>query len=279
MANESSTVISGRMELDSHADTIVLGNNTIILQYTSCECDVLPYADSFEYEPFRNVPIVTGATAVTSLATGETLIVVFHEAIWMGSQLDFSLLNPNQLQHHGVIVQDNPCADMSLHIASLDNTLVMPMQTEGTTIFFDSRTSTNSELANCSHIILSSQAPWNPREVEFPTPAHHIKEGHDTLMHEIGRVRCFNLSNDVHDQVSINQLIVDRLISEVRVNGDAAHDVPLPWTFVSNNRHSGVSAQVLSERWYIGLMQAQETINVTTQNCARSAILPAGRRF
>ena len=217
--------------------------------------------------------------SVTSLATGETLILVFHEAIWMGSQLDFSLHNLNQLQHHGVIVQDNPYADMSLHIASVDNTFVMPMQTEGTTIFFDSRTPTNYELANCSHIILSSQAPWNPREVQFPTPAHHVEEGHNTLMHEIGRVRCFNLSNDVHDHVPITQLIVDRLISEVRVNGDAAPDVPLPQTFVSNNRHSGVSAQELSERWYIGHMQAQETINVTTQNCVRSAILPAGQRY
>ena len=141
MANESSMVISGRMKLDSHADTIVLGNNAIILQYTNRECDFSPYADS--YEPIRNAPIVTGATAVTSLATGETLILVFHEAIWMGSQLDFSLHNLNQLQHHGVIVQDNPYADMSLHIASVDNTFVMPMQTEGTAIFFDSRTPTN----------------------------------------------------------------------------------------------------------------------------------------
>ena len=93
MANESPTVISGRMELDSHADTIVLGNNAIILQYTSRACDFLPYADS--YEPIRNAPIVTGATAVTSLATGETLVLVFYEAIWMGSKLDHSLLNPN----------------------------------------------------------------------------------------------------------------------------------------------------------------------------------------
>jgi hypothetical protein len=45
MSNDSSQATFGRMEIDSHADTIVLGSNAIIMQYTSRECDVLPYAD------------------------------------------------------------------------------------------------------------------------------------------------------------------------------------------------------------------------------------------
>jgi hypothetical protein len=30
----------GRIELDSHADTIVLGSNAVIMSYTTRECDV-----------------------------------------------------------------------------------------------------------------------------------------------------------------------------------------------------------------------------------------------
>ena len=41
--NDRSVAIYGRTELDSHADTIVLGSNTVILQYTNRECDVAPY--------------------------------------------------------------------------------------------------------------------------------------------------------------------------------------------------------------------------------------------
>jgi hypothetical protein len=52
------------MEMDSHSDTILLGSNAIVLQCTSMECDVAPHADS--NDPIRNVPIVTGATAVTT---------------------------------------------------------------------------------------------------------------------------------------------------------------------------------------------------------------------
>ena len=33
----------GKVELDSHADTIVAGSNCVIMHYTGRECDVSPY--------------------------------------------------------------------------------------------------------------------------------------------------------------------------------------------------------------------------------------------
>ena len=266
------------MEMDSHADTIVLGSNAIILQYTSRECDVSPYADS--YEPICDVPIVTGATAVTDSTTGETIILVFHEAIWMGDQLEHSLIHPNQLRHYGVTVQDNPYASTSLHMASPDDEFIMPMQADGTTIFFDSRTPTNYELDQCPHITLSSRSLWNPREVQFPRAEQQVGEGNTPF--EIGgveSVRSFDLSAST-DGEHLTRTIAERLISEIRVLGpDERQDVPLPRTFTSDKRHSGVSAEELSERWFIGLTQAHETIKVTTQNCTRSAVLPLSRRY
>ena len=108
----------------------------------------------------RNVPIVTGATAVTSSSTtGGTVILVFNEANWMGDQLDHSLLNPNQLRHQGVTVQDNPYAPTALPMASHhDDEFVMPKQADGTTIFFSSRIPSNHELDQCKHITLLSCA-------------------------------------------------------------------------------------------------------------------------
>jgi hypothetical protein len=162
-------VTYGRMELDSHADTIVLGGNAIIMHYTNRECDVSPYADS--YEPIRNVPIVAGTIAVTSSATDLTHILIPNEAIWMGEMLDHSLINPNQLPFHGIEVQDNPFGDVAMHIASDHDDFVHPMQADGTTIFFDSRTPTNYELDNCPHVILSSANEWYPaRDIQYPVP-------------------------------------------------------------------------------------------------------------
>ena len=85
------------MELDSHADTVVLGQNCVILSYTGCKCDVSPYSETYEY--IKGVPIVSSTTAWTCETTGLTyiLVFVFNEALWMGDSLDHSLVNPNQL--------------------------------------------------------------------------------------------------------------------------------------------------------------------------------------
>ena len=91
----SNKIYHVRLELDSHADTIVFGKNFAIMQYTDRECDVSPYTDT--YEDIKNVPIVTGGTAYTSQTSGETFILVMHEGLWMGDQMDNLLLNPNQL--------------------------------------------------------------------------------------------------------------------------------------------------------------------------------------
>ena len=91
----------------------------VILQYTGKECDVAPYRDDYESVP--NVPIVHAATAYQSPVTGQTYILVFNEALWMGGQLDHSLINPNQLRHHGTKVQDNPMSDRALSIITEDN--------------------------------------------------------------------------------------------------------------------------------------------------------------
>ena len=59
----------------------------------------------------------------------------------------------------------------------------------------------------------------------------------------------------------------------------ALQDVPLAQTFQSNERHSTVTPSDLSERWYIGLGQATQTLKVTTQWLMCSAILPLARQY
>jgi hypothetical protein len=154
--------------------------------------------------------------------------------------LDHSLINPNQLRHYGVTVQDNPFALTLLRIASPDDEFRMPMQADGTTIFFDSRTPTNYELDQCPHITLSSRALWNPRYVQFPTAAHQVEEGETPF--EIGSKCTFSSSNST-DGEHLSRTIAERLISEVRVLGTERPDVPLPRTFTSDKRDSGVSAE------------------------------------
>jgi hypothetical protein len=55
--------------------------------------------------------------------------------------------------------------------------------------------------------------------------------------------------------------------------------VPRLRTFVSDKRHSAITAPELSERWHIGNRQAKDTLAATTQKYTRSAILPLSRRY
>ena len=60
----SSLPPEGCIELDSHADTIVLGANCVVLSHTGQTCEVMPYSDT--YNAITDVPVVTGATLWTS---------------------------------------------------------------------------------------------------------------------------------------------------------------------------------------------------------------------
>ena len=111
---------------------------------------------------------------------------------------------------------------------------------------------------------------------------HHVEEGH--LVHETHQVRVADMHGtakrfDLPEarEVLLARVMAERLISEIGVDKPA--DVPLPRTFTSDKSYTGVSAKDLSERWYIGLAQAIETIKATTQNCIRSAILPLSCRY
>ena len=94
--------IYSRIELDTHADSIVAGANCCIMHYTSRECDVSPYRD--DYSPIKNVPIVQAATTYQSPHTGQNYILILNEALWMGDSMQHTLINPNQLRHYGITV-------------------------------------------------------------------------------------------------------------------------------------------------------------------------------
>ena len=80
------------------------GRNCTVLNFSERICDVMPYSDT--YQPIVDIPIVQAVTGYTS-PDGSQYILVFNEAIYM-PDMDHSLLNPNQLRHFGLDVEDNP---------------------------------------------------------------------------------------------------------------------------------------------------------------------------
>jgi hypothetical protein len=97
---------TGRSELDSHADTCVVGSNTMPLWYTDQIVSVSPFIG--EYQPLKDIPVATVATAWDDPKDGSTIILVINEALYFGARMPHTLLCPNQLRFNGIIVNDTP---------------------------------------------------------------------------------------------------------------------------------------------------------------------------
>ena len=210
--------------------------------------------------------------------SGQTYILIFNEALWMGGTMDHTLVNPNQLCSFGMIVQDNPFSPSPLHITTEGCDFTLPLGTRGTTIFADTRSPTPQELKECLHIELSSSHPWNPQTIQFPQAVRSVQEEVEEMRH-VAQVNAAAIGNNRptdDDRPALFDLdrLTRRLISSIQVA-----DVPQARTFESKERHTSVTPEDLSERWHIGIGQARETLKRTTHKLVRSAVMPLSRRY
>lgn len=255
--------VEGRMEFDNHADTCVLGKNFVLLNYTGRVCDVYPYSKT--YDAIKDIPIVTGATAVQNRETGEVFILVINQGLYFGDQMDHSLINPNQIRHNGLIVNDNPYdKKLELGIHDDEHKLIIPFETQGTIMFANTRTPTQYELENCTHINLTSDSIWDPNNVQLGD-------------HFISSIETNNNSTLQADYERENKSLIMG-ISAV-YDAESFEKNMRAKTFLSKQRHSMVTPEEISDRWQIGLKQAKETLDATTQRYVRSALLPLSRRY
>ena len=244
-------------ECDTNADTCCMGQNFVVLEYTQRIADVYSYDKSIK--PIENVPIVSGATAWDDHTTGTTYILVLNEGLFYGSKLDHSLINPNQVRSYGIPFWDNPFdKERGLRI-EVDDAVSINMETKGTKIRFETRAPTNSELSECFHLQLTSKTAWNPSKVS------------------LSEIRVRTRDDSVEDSTACRNLIPR--ISEVSRYDGTLEDLPTRQTYTSTERHAKISAEVLADRFAIGIERAKHTLQATLQRGVRSAILPIGRRY
>jgi hypothetical protein len=67
---------------------------------------VTPFLDS--YEPVKEIIVARCGTVSTSPNTGIEYLLVGDQMLWFRSQMDHSLINPNQIHEYGILVYDTP---------------------------------------------------------------------------------------------------------------------------------------------------------------------------
>ena len=265
---------TGVNESDSNADTCCLGRNFCILSYTNRVVDVFAYDTAIA--PKQNIPIVSGATAYTCPYTDRTFILVFHESLFYGSQLDHSLINPNQVRHNGIDLWDNPFDPLCPLSIAVNGGLTIDLSMIGTKLQFETRVPTQKELSECEHIEMTCKLPWNPHSVILCEANTLTPRQYDTS--EIEHFEESKLQSISSVFVALKEQSMKHMIQPVYV--DVSHDdIPSRRTFTSNERHKRKSAEDLSELWCIGKSRAMATLDATTQRGTRSALLPLSRRY
>ncbi len=275
---------------DTNADTFCLGIFFFIFNATFRTADVYAYDTSIK--PIDNVPIESAATAYDDPVTGTTYILVFHESLYYGGKLDHSLINPNQIRAYGIPLWDNPYDHKRTLSIDVDLSFHIPLCAyDGTKDGFRSRVPTPDELQSYEHISMTCLHPWNPSDVIMVQAMD--QGGSRPWKHRLASMNTFvdareYLNADSDDALldSIDPSLThtaERLwkkhrASQVDVVFDQ-NDTTRRRTFVSDEQHSKVSAEMIAERYGIGPVRAQKTLRVTTQRGVGSAILPISRRY
>ena len=86
----------------------------------------------------------------------------------MGNHKDYRLINPNQLRHYGIKVQDNSMSESAPSIITEDNKFCMELARAEIIVYDEKFTPSEQDLHQCPHIILSSPVAWDLQNVVFP---------------------------------------------------------------------------------------------------------------
>jgi hypothetical protein len=187
-----------RAELDSHADTCVFGSGVKVLADTGRRIVVSGFNDKVGS---NGVPVVTLAVAYDCPRTGETYLLVFHEALHI-PEMTVHLLNPNQIRGQGIEVNDVPLQLLPedsriprMHsIISKDPPMHIPLSMKGVCSGFTVREPTWDECRDVDQekvtiVQMTSVAPWepgswDPSDIEGTLRAS-LSEGHQQVLPEL----------------------------------------------------------------------------------------------
>ena len=137
---QSGNSATSRTELDTHAASIVVGTNVLIINETGKTIEVGPFTK--ELGSLKKVKVVDCVVAHDCPYSGETRIVVMFNALYVPS-MEHNLVPPFVVRRRGNEINDIPkiqCADPSDKDHSmkfLDSDVRIQFQLVGTTSYFD----------------------------------------------------------------------------------------------------------------------------------------------
>jgi hypothetical protein len=289
---------NSRTDLDSHADTTVLGMHCLVVYKTNRTADVSPFLP--ELGKAEKVPIIQGAIAYDN-PDGETIILIVNQALYIPALRD-NLLCDNQCRMNDVVVDSCPKSlsenpNNNTHTIRFRNhdDFTIAMQLRGTISYFPTRKPTTREYNDCRHMELTADNPeWDPHSRLFDANENAMTDDEGFIKTPSGRRHIMKMATDIGSELNaqeaseaisavpralsdISNTLNDRLfVSSIRSTVEVTYDdfvkskiTPKP----SASKVAGTKSkpryrltpEILSQKWNIGLEAAKRTLNVTTQ--------------
>jgi hypothetical protein len=222
-----------------------------------------------KYASIDNCPIVPAVTACTDPETGATFILVINQGIYVGEEMKMTLINPNQLWAHGIIVDDYPRhlspnpSTTSHSIFVPEHDLRIPLKLRGVHSCFSTRYPTLIELETYPWIELTSSNEWSPHDGNFEDAEDQLIRDHETTQVPLDRNIC---SMETSEPILSSPLcdLYHAACNKVRKSSVS--------TTVQRSTQS--RRDKVSQTFGAGLDTAEQTIKATTQLALQNVTQP-----
>ena len=162
--NEMETHVESHMELDSHANMLVVGKHAYIIDKTGKKVDVSPFTPDYK---LLTVPLVDATVEYDNPYDGKIYILVLRISLYVPS-MDHNLIPPFMLREMGVTVNDVP--KIHKEDPTVDNDAItfaemgfrIPLSLWGILSYFPTSKPMHDDLLNLNEVYILSPATWNP---------------------------------------------------------------------------------------------------------------------
>ena len=241
-----------KLGIDTHADSSCAGKHVRILEYIDGKTyTVSPFLNS--YTPTSNISMINGVIAVDK-DDGTGYILELNNFLNFSDSMNDSILVPMQARQNGIVIDDVP-KDLCYHGVSTQSVFVpeknisIPIEFNGPIPYIKVRYPTDRDLDEYEWVQITSSAEWNPYD-QVNISSVSSSESPP------------NYDYDLRTQL-YHDLIENTVISAVNVT----------------SVDSSLSSEALSKLWRIPLSHAKRTLQVTTNNYARTTEGRLSRRF
>jgi len=289
-----------RTELDSHADTCVLGKNAPITHGCERPVEVTGCDKSHGTKTCKTASGVVGV-----FVDGNLQLLHVHQAAHMPN-LDNNLLCPMQLRLNGARVSDLPkflspdptdgAHSVGVPLDDGEEELTMHLSLNGVSSGFESIKPTVQQFESAEegvdlHSLTDQDVEWDPSTESFSRREEAVFDCRGQVCEREERRPCRICGvsmEDPSDDDLLMALCLNRQVMEVSSEALAAnrglhddgHVFNLSIAELSTAEAPKLDPAALAERWGISIEQAKRTVEQTAQRGFRSVLHPAlSRRF